>query len=107
MGLKEVNSASFNSDVLGASKLVIVDFWADWCGPCKAMAPKLEEAAAKFGHLTDIVKIDVDANPDIGSRLGIRSIPTLVAFRDGINIGQISGNISRDALFEFIQTKIR
>src|SRR6201987_2434210 len=80
---KAVTDASFESDVLKSSAPVVVDFWAEWCGPCKMIGPSLEEIATEMQGKVTIAKLNVDENPNIASKLGIRSIPTLMLFKDG------------------------
>ncbi len=79
MATKKTDSASFQSDVLQAGKPVVVDFWAEWCGPCKMIAPSLEEISEENDKV-DIVKVNIDENPDLAAQFGVRSIPTLMLF---------------------------
>ena len=81
--VRQVTDASFASDVLAAERPVLVDFFAGWCGPCHALAPALEQLAAKRAGEVDVVKLDVDANPDVTLRFGIRGLPTLMLFKGG------------------------
>lgn len=81
--VKQVTDESFASDVLGAERPVLVDFFAGWCGPCHALAPSLEQLATKRAGEVDVVKLDVDANPEATLRFGIRGLPTLMLFKGG------------------------
>ena len=81
--IKHVTDADFEEAVLNNDKPVVVDFWAAWCGPCKLVAPEIENLAAKYGEAVDFVKLDVDANPMISQTFGIMSIPTIAFFRPG------------------------
>ena len=83
--------ADFDQDVLQSELPVLVDFWATWCGPCKAIAPTLEDLAAEYEGKVKIVKVDVDANPQSASRFGIRNIPTLFVFKGGEKVDAITG----------------
>jgi thioredoxin 1 len=81
--MKNATQQSFQNDVLDADIPVLVDFWAEWCGPCKAMAPVLESIATKFEGRVRVVKVDIDANPELGVKYGVRGIPTLMVFENG------------------------
>ena len=83
MGAKIITTDNFQSDVLAADHPVLVDFWAEWCGPCKAVAPVLEELSAEFGDKVTIAKVNVDEHPEVAGQFGIRSIPTMIIFRAG------------------------
>jgi len=78
-----VNDTNFDAEVLGASEPVLVDFWAEWCPPCKAMDPVLDDLSRELAGRVKIVKLDVDANPGITARFNVRSMPTLIVFKDG------------------------
>ncbi len=78
-----VTDADFGAQVLEASQVVLVDFWADWCAPCRMIAPVVEDLAAEMGGRVKVVKMDIDANPQVPGQLGIMSIPTLIIFKDG------------------------
>jgi len=80
---KHVDDNNFEAQVLKNTKPVLVDFWAPWCGPCRALGPVLEEVAREYGEKVGIVKVNVDENPETSSRYGVRSIPTIVVIRDG------------------------
>ena len=88
---KEVTDATFEKEVLKAPHPVLVDFWAPWCGPCRMVAPIVEELAEEYDGKVNFVKLNTDDNPVIASRYGIRSIPTLLVFKGGEPVGQIIG----------------
>jgi thioredoxin 1 len=83
MGTKAITDASFQSDVLDSDTPVLVDFWAEWCGPCKMIGPSLEEIAEELGEKVVIAKINIDENPDAPSKYGVRGIPTMILFKNG------------------------
>lgn len=98
MSIINTTDANFDADVLQSDKLVLVDFWAAWCGPCKMIAPVLEELAVDFADRVQIVKVDVDANPEAASRFGIRSIPTLFVFKNGEKVDTVIGSHPKSEL---------
>jgi thioredoxin 1 len=101
--LKEVNEEDFSEEVESHGGPVIVDFWADWCGPCKQLAPRLEELAEQFPEVK-IVKVDVDANQELARSFGIRSIPTLLFFEDGESVHELSGAVPTNTLVEAVES---
>ncbi len=101
-----VSDASFEQDVLGSDVPVLVDFWAEWCGPCKMIAPVLDEIAGEYAGKLKICKVDVDANPEVPGKFGIRGIPTLILFKDGNAEATKVGALSKTQLVEFIDESI-
>ena len=97
-GTKSTTGASFDADVLKNDKPVIVDYWAEWCAPCRMVAPVLEEIAQEHGDKLDIVKVNIDENPEIAQRYGIMQIPTLGVFSGGEVVKQIIGAKPKAAL---------
>jgi thioredoxin 1 len=87
----EVTDQTFEAQVLKADRPVVVDFWAEWCAPCRAIAPIIKDLAAQYGDQVVIAKMDIEANPNTPGRLGIRSIPTVLAFRGGRVVEQLVG----------------
>ena len=98
----EFNDQNFDSDVLKAETPVLVDFWAVWCGPCKAIAPIVEEIANDFSGKVKVGKMDVDSNNQVAMRYGIRSIPTLLLFKNGEVVDQVIGNVGKDSIESMI-----
>ena len=102
MPMKIVTDDSFSSDVLNAEKAVLVDFWATWCGPCKMIAPSLEELSEEFGDTLVIAKMDVDQSPATAAQYGIRGVPTLILFKDGKPVATKVGPAPKSQLKDFI-----
>jgi len=100
------NDSNFEADVLNSDKPALVDFWAEWCGPCKMIAPILHEAADEYSDKMSVVKLNVDESPNIAQKFGIRSIPTLMLFKDGAVQAQKLGAMSKSQLTEFLDTNL-
>ena len=98
----EVSDGSFEEEVLKASTAVLVDFWAPWCGPCKTIAPVVEELAAEYEGKLKVVKVNVDDNKEAAMRYGVRGIPNLILFKDGENVAQIIGAVAKQELVNAI-----
>lgn len=103
---KPVTDTSFENDVLKSSTPVLVDFWAEWCGPCRALSPKLEEIANEMGGRVTIAKVNVDENEETPRKYGIRGIPALLLFKGGQEVGQLVGNHPKDAIVDFLNKNI-
>ncbi|MCH8099957.1 MAG: thioredoxin TrxA [Proteobacteria bacterium] len=104
--ITHTSDASFEADVLQNDKVVLLDFWAEWCGPCKMIAPLLDEAATEYADKLAVMKLNVEENPSTAQKFGVRSIPTLMLFKDGAVQAQKQGAMSKSQLTEFLDTNI-
>ncbi len=98
----EIDDITFEAEVLKSDKPVLIDFWAPWCGPCRAISPMVEQLAGEFGEKIKFVKCNVDDNPISPGKYGIRSIPTLMFFKDGNVVDQVIGIVAKSKLEEVI-----
>ena len=105
-GIKYVTDASFEQDVLKSDKPVLLDFWAEWCGPCKMIGPILEELSGEYGDKLQIAKMNVDENRDIPAKFGIRGIPTLMLFKGGVLAATKVGAMSKTQMIAFIDQQL-
>ena len=96
----------FEEDVIKSKETVLVDFWAEWCGPCKALAPKLEEIASELNGKLKVIKVNIDENPATPAKYGVRGIPTLIVFKAGENVDQIVGNHPKENILEVVEKHI-
>lgn len=103
---KPVTDSTFDQDVFKAPALVLVDFWAEWCGPCRALAPKLEEIAAEMGSQVKVLKMNVDENPKTPGQFGIRGIPAMLLFKGGKQVGELVGNQPKESITDFLKSHL-
>jgi thioredoxin 1 len=106
MAVAKVSDSSFDTDVLKSADPVLVDFWAEWCGPCRVIAPMLEEVATELQGKLKIVKLNVDENPQTASKYGIMSIPTLMIFKNGQMASRQIGAVPKPKIVSWIQGAI-
>ena len=104
MSTTKITDASFESDVLKAPGPVLVDFWAEWCGPCKQIAPALEDLANELGEKVTVAKLNIDENPKIPGQFGVRGIPTLMLFKDGKVAATKVGALPKGQLLQWIES---
>lgn len=105
-GIFKVTDSSFQSDVLESKGPVLVDFWAEWCGPCRALGTKLEEIAQDLDGKLRIAKVNVDENPEAPARYSVRGIPTMILFKDGSEVEQIVGNLPKETIIDTLSKHI-
>ena len=105
--VKEVSDNSFESDVLQSVEPVLVDFWAEWCGPCRMMTPVVESVAEKFQGTAKVYKLNVDDNPSVSQRFGIKGIPTLIVFKGGKEAERLVGATNEQAVTRLIEGQLK
>ncbi len=103
MATVKIDNSNFESDVLKASEPVVVDFWAEWCGPCKMIAPALEEISSEMADQVKIAKVNIDENPELAAQYGVRSIPTLLMFKNGEIAANMVGAAPKSRLADWIK----
>ena len=106
MATVKIDTSNFESDVLKSDTPVVVDFWAEWCGPCKAIAPSLEEISDEMGDKVKIAKVNMDENPDLAAQYGVRSIPTLLMFKGGEPVAIQVGAAPKNKLSSWINSEV-
>jgi thioredoxin 1 len=106
MATVAVGDEDFEANVLNSSKPVVVDFWAEWCGPCKMIGPSLEELSEEFGEQVTIAKVNIDDHPDTPSKYGVRGIPTMILFKDGEVVDTKVGAAPKAAIKSWIETAL-
>ena len=104
MEIIQASDSNFKDEVISSTLPVLVDFWAEWCGPCKMIAPILEEIATEYAGKVKVCKVDVDANPDMPGKFNIRGIPTLIMFKGGNAVDTKVGALSKTQLSEFVES---
>src|SRR5829696_7061066 len=105
--VKDVSDSNFESDVLKSDKPVLVDFWAPWCAPCRMLAPTVEAVAQNFEGSASVVKLNVDDNPAVSQRYGIKGIPTLILFKNGTEAERVVGATSKEAISRMIEKHVQ
>ena len=105
--VNEVSDSSFEQDVLQADRPVLVDFWAAWCAPCRMLAPTVEAVAEKYAAAAKVVKLNVDENPSVSQRYGIKGIPTLILFKNGKEEERVVGATSKEAISRMIDKHVQ
>ncbi len=106
MTVHNTTDSSFESDVIKSEQPVLVDFWAEWCGPCKMVSPILEELAGELGDKVKIVKVNIDENPETPTKLGVRGIPTLMVFKGGELVSTKVGAMPKQAMSEWVSSAL-
>ena len=104
--VRTVSDSSFEEEVLQSEKPVLVDFWAEWCGPCRMLAPTVEAVAEQYRESAGVVKLNVDENPSTAGAYGIKGIPTLILFREGKEVERVVGAISKESISRIIEKYI-
>lgn len=104
--IRDIGEATFAAEVLGSPVPVLVEYWAEWCAPCRMMAPLLEESARSYGERLTVARVNVDENPSLAARYHVRSIPTMMVFRDGVPAATLVGAVNRSRLEQLIDAQL-
>ena len=107
MSTTHVTDSSFENDVLNADQPVLVDFWAEWCGPCKQIAPALEDLAGDMGGRVTVAKVNIDENPSTPQKYNVRGVPTLLLFKNGQVAAQKVGSLPKSKLYEWVESVLQ
>jgi thioredoxin 1 len=103
---KEITDQNFNKDIIQSSKITLVDFWAPWCGPCKQLAPLIDDLAKDMENKIEVYKCNIDDNPEAPSKYGVRGIPTLMIFKDGKLLDTKVGSVQKSVLYEWVEKNL-
>ena len=103
---KEISDNNFEKDVINSGKITLVDFWAPWCGPCKQLGPLIDQLSVDMGSKIEVVKCNIDENPETPSKYGVRGIPTLMIFKDGKLLDSKVGSLPKSALYEWVNSNL-
>ncbi len=106
MSILNINDSQFETEVMNSEKTILVDFWAEWCGPCKALGPKLEEISGELADFVKIIKINIDENKETAQKFGIRSIPTMIIFKEGKDVETMMGNLPKEEILGKLKAQI-
>lgn len=106
MSLQSINDSNFEEQVLNSKGCILVDFWAEWCGPCRALTPRLEEISTEMSERATIFKLNIDENPNSPAKFHVKSIPTMIIFKDGKEVEQLLGNQPKNAIVELLEKHI-
>jgi thioredoxin 1 len=103
---KEITDANFEQDVIKSKNITLVDFWAPWCNPCKQLTPLIDELSSEMSDKIEVFKCNIDDNPEVPSKYGVRGIPTLMIFKDGKLVDSKVGSLQKSALYEWVQSNL-